>query len=97
MSGEFTDALINFADEPSRAIFRRLSGVLAPHHFAAMNAFGGLNNGCALRSELGFMRGGDWRQSDPVLLVQELLALGIADFLEVLRIDPVERIAIDLK
>jgi UDP-N-acetylmuramoylalanine--D-glutamate ligase len=54
-------ALINFADEPSRAIFRRLSGVLAPHHLAAMNAFGGLNNGCALRSELGFMRGGDWR------------------------------------
>jgi UDP-N-acetylmuramoylalanine--D-glutamate ligase len=54
-------ALINFADEPSRAIFRRLSGVLAPDHLAAMNAFGGLNNGCALRSELGFMRGGDWR------------------------------------
>ena len=26
-----------------------------------MNAFGGLNNGCALRSELGFMRAGDWR------------------------------------
>jgi UDP-N-acetylmuramoylalanine--D-glutamate ligase len=54
-------ALVNFADEPSRAIFRRLSGVLAPDHLAAMNAFGGLNNGCALRSELGFMRGGDWR------------------------------------
>jgi UDP-N-acetylmuramoylalanine--D-glutamate ligase len=54
-------ALINFADEPSRAIFRRLSGVLASDHLAAMNAFGGLNNGCALRSELGFMRGGDWR------------------------------------
>ena len=54
-------ALINFADEPSRAIFRKLSCVFAPDHLAAMNAFGGLNNGCALRSELGFMRGGDWR------------------------------------
>jgi len=54
-------ALINFADEPSRAIFRKLSGIFAPDHIAAMNAFGGLNNGCALRSELGFMRGGDWR------------------------------------
>ena len=28
-------ALINFADEPSRAIFRGLSGVLAPDHLAA--------------------------------------------------------------
>ncbi|MBV9739551.1 MAG: UDP-N-acetylmuramoyl-L-alanine--D-glutamate ligase [Hyphomicrobiales bacterium] len=54
-------ALINFADEPSRAIFRKLSGFFAPDHLATMNAFGGLNNGCALRSELGFMRGGDWR------------------------------------
>ncbi|MBV9568398.1 MAG: UDP-N-acetylmuramoyl-L-alanine--D-glutamate ligase [Hyphomicrobiales bacterium] len=54
-------ALVNFADEPSRAIFRKLSGILAPDHIAAMNAFGGLNSGCALRSELGFMRGGDWR------------------------------------
>jgi UDP-N-acetylmuramoylalanine--D-glutamate ligase len=54
-------ALINFADEPSRAIFRKLSGARSPDHLAAMNAFGGLNNGCALRSELGFMRAGDWR------------------------------------
>jgi UDP-N-acetylmuramoylalanine--D-glutamate ligase len=55
-------ALINFADEPSRAIFRKLSGVFAPDHLAAMNGFGGLNIGCALRSELGIMRGGDWRR-----------------------------------
>jgi UDP-N-acetylmuramoylalanine--D-glutamate ligase len=53
-------ALINFADEPSRAIFRKLSSTFAPDHLAAMNAFGGLSNACALRSELGFMRRGDW-------------------------------------
>ncbi|MBV9753776.1 MAG: UDP-N-acetylmuramoyl-L-alanine--D-glutamate ligase [Hyphomicrobiales bacterium] len=54
-------ALINFADEPSRTIFRKLSCIFAPDHIAAMNAFGGLDNGCALRSEVGIMRGGDWR------------------------------------